>query len=148
MMTKVEIEPTLLGQDHVVLVVADLESAIENWRDQFGLPLQYEVTHEEHGLSQAFFPLADGTFMELIAPTNDQSRVAEILREKGEGIHVLAMQVDDLDTSVKSLQEKGVELIGVGTDRVFIHPDSANGVMIQLWPKDRPHRWRDGINDS
>ncbi|MDD9889176.1 MAG: VOC family protein [Gammaproteobacteria bacterium] len=145
-MTQAPNPATLLGQDHVVLVVADIESAIANWRDQFGLPLQYEVTHEEQGISQAFFPLADGTFMELIAPTSSESRVAEILREKGEGIHVLAMQVDDLDSSVNSLQEKGVELIGAGTDRVFIHPDSANGVMIQLWPKDRPHRWRDGNN--
>ena len=133
----------LQGQDHVVLVVEDIESAIVRWRDQLGIPLQYEVTHEEHGIRQAFFPLPDGTFMELIAPTHENSRVAEILKEKGEGIHVLAMQVDDLESSVKQLQHNGVELIGAGTERVFIHPDSANGVMIQLWPKDRPHRWRD-----
>lgn len=135
--------PLLLGQDHIVLVVADIESAIVKWRDQLGLPLQYRVTHEEHGISQAFFPLADGTFMELIAPTNEDSRVAEILAEKGEGMHVLAMQVDDLESSVKQLQDNGVQLLGAGTERVFILPESANGVMIQLWPKDRPHRWRD-----
>jgi methylmalonyl-CoA epimerase len=133
----------LKAQDHIVLVVADMDSAIAKWRDQFGIPLHHEVTLEEHGLRQAFFPLADGTFMELIAPTREDSRVAEILREKGEGIHVLALQVDDLESSVQQLKENGVELIGAGTERVFIHPDSANGVMIQLWPKDRPHRWRD-----
>jgi methylmalonyl-CoA epimerase len=133
---------TLQGQDHVVLVVADIETAIEKWRDQLGLPLHHLVTHEEHGLQQAFFPLADGTFIELIAPTNEESPVAKILKEKGEGLHVLAMQVDDLESSVKRFQENGVELIGAGTDRVFIHPQSANGIMIQLWPKDRPHRWR------
>ena len=98
---------------------------------------------EEHGIKQAFFPLADGSFIELLSATNDESRVAQILRDKGEGIHVLAMQVADLDTAVEQLQTNGIELMGVGTDRVFIHPDSANGVMIQLWPKDRPHRWRD-----
>ena len=133
----------LKAQDHIVLVVANIESAIEKWRDQLGLPLKHFVTHEEYGISQAFFPLADGTFIELIASTREDSRVAEILKEKGEGIHVLAMQVDDLESSVKQLLDNGVELIGVGTERVFIHPDSANGVMIQLWPKDRPHRWRD-----
>ena len=136
-------KPILQGQDHIVLIVEDIESAIVKWRDQFGLPLQYEITHEEHGIRQAFFPLSDGTFMELIAPTNKDSRIAELLKDKGEGIHVLAMQVDDLESSVKQLQNNGVELVGAGTDRVFIHPDSANGVMIQLWPKDRPHRWRD-----
>jgi len=107
------------------------------------LPLQHYVDLKEHGIQQAFFPLADGTFVELIAATNEESRVAQILKDKGEGLHVVAMQVANLEDSVKQLQENGVELMGVGTDRVFIHPDSANGVMIQLWPKDRPHRWRD-----
>ena len=142
-MTEQQSFPTFLAQDHLVLVVEDMESAIEKWRDQMGLSLQHYVNLEEHGIQQAFFPLADGTFVELIAATNDDSRVAQILKEKGEGLHVVAMQVADLEESVKQLQENGVELMGVGTDRVFIHPDSANGVMIQLWPKDRPHRWRD-----
>lgn len=133
----------LLGQDHLVLVVADMDSALVKWRDQLGLPLQHFVTHEEYGIAQAFFPLADGTFVELIAPTKDDSPVAKILAEKGEGLHVIAMQVEELDAAVKRFQDQGVELIGAGTDRVFIHPDSANGMMIQLWPKDRPHRWRD-----
>lgn len=147
-MNQVSSKALLLGQDHIVLVVADMDAAIAKWRDQLGIPLHHEVTLEEHGLRQAFFPLADGTFVELIAPTNEDSRVAEILKEKGEGLHVLAMQVNDLESAVKQFQENGVELIGAGSDRVFIHPDSANGMMIQLWPKDRPHRWRDGTNDS
>lgn len=147
-MNQTEQKPSLLGQDHIVLIVEDMDSAIVKWRDQLGLPLQYEVTHEEHGIRQAFFPLEDGTFMELIAPTNEESRVAQLLKEKGEGIHVLAMQVDDLEASVKQFQDNGAEIIGAGTDRVFIHPDSTNGIMIQLWPRDRPHRWRDRADDS
>ena len=77
--------PTFLGQDHLVLVVKDMESAIERWRDQMGLQLQHYVDLEEYGIQQAFFPLADGTFVELIAATNEESRVAQILKEKGEG---------------------------------------------------------------
>lgn len=142
-MTEQQSFPTFLGQDHLVYVVKDMESAIEKWRDQMGLPLQHLVDLKEHGIKQAFFPLADGTFIELLAATNDESRVAQILKDKGEGIHVIAMQVADLGAAVEQLLDKGAELMGVGTDRVFIHPDSANGVMIQLWPKDRLHRWRD-----
>ena len=56
---------------------------------------------------------------------------------------MLALAVDDLDESVAALQQQQVQLIGVGTPQVFIHPRSAYGVMIQLWPKDRLHRWRD-----
>ena len=46
--------------------------------------------------------------------------------------------------ALHELQARGVQLVGAGTPQVFIHPKSAHGVMIQLWPKDRPHRWRDG----
>ena len=66
------------------------------------------------------------------------------MKEHGEGVHVLALAVDDLEASVAALQAEGVQLVGAGTPQVFIHPKSAHGVMIQLWPKDRPHRWRDG----
>ena len=51
---------------------------------------------------------------------------------------------DYLTTYIAELQAQGVQLVGAGTPQVFIHPKSAHGVMIQLWPKDRPHRWRDG----
>ncbi len=126
-----------------MLVVADIDDAIVKWRDQLGLPLQHRVDHEAHGIRQAFFPLPDGTFIELIAPSGEDSPVAKILEEKGDGLHVLALQVDNLEAAVAELQAKGVRLIGAGSERVFIHPESANGMMIQLWPKDRPHRWRD-----
>ena len=56
---------------------------------------------------------------------------------------MLALAVDDLDESVAALQQQQVQLIGVGTPQVLIHRRLAHGVMIQLWPKDRPHRWRD-----
>ena len=121
--------PTFLGQDHLVLVVEDMESAVEKWRDQMGLPLAHYVDLEEHGIQQAFFTLSDNTFVELLAATNEESRVAQILKEKGEGIHVVAMQVADLEAAVTQLQANGVELIGVGSERVFVHPDSANGVI-------------------
>ena len=130
--------------DHIVIIVADIEAGIENWRDKLGLTLSHTADLDEAGIKQAFFALEDGTFIELVAPTHDESRLAEILETRGEGIHVLALRVDDLEESVETLQAQGAQLIGVGTPRVFIHPDSANGVMIQLWPRDRPHRWRDG----
>lgn len=134
---------TFLAQDHIVLIVADIEVAISQWQDRLGMPLSYRIDHDDHGIRQAFFSLADNTFIELIAPTDENSRVAKLLEEKGgEGLHLLALQVEDLDAAVQGFDERGVTLIGKGTDGVFIHPDSASGVMIQLWPKDRPHRWR------
>ncbi|MEC7955955.1 MAG: VOC family protein [Pseudomonadota bacterium] len=133
----------IVGTDHTVMLVQDIEAGITTYRDHLGLELSHTVEHTEAGISQAFFAPADGTFLELIAPSGDNSRFDQVLNDKGEGVHVLALAVDDLDESVAALQQQQVQLIGVGTPQVFIHPRSAHGVMIQLWPKDRPHRWRD-----
>lgn len=131
--------------DHIVIVVADIEAGIEIWRDRLGIALSHRVSVPEDGIEQAFFQLADNTFIELIAPVGEKSAVQEIVDRRGEGVHVVALKVDDLDASIAALQAEGVKLIGVGTPQVFIHPGSANGVMIQLWPADRPHRWRERL---
>ena len=133
----------IVGTDHTVMLVQDIEAGITTYRDHLGLELSHTVDHIEAGISQAFFALADGTFLELIAPAGDNSRFDKVLNDNGEGVHVLALAVDDLDESVAALQQQQVQLIGAGTPQVFIHPRSAHGVMIQLWPKDRPHRWHD-----
>ena len=133
---------TLLGTDHLVIAVNDIDAGISNWRDKLGLKLSHRASVAGAGLEQAFFKLADNTFVELIAPADNESALAKTLEARGEGVHVLAMKVADLDEAIESLQRRGVRLIGVGSSQVFIHPKSANGVMIQLWPIDRPHRWQ------
>ena len=133
--------------DHIVLLVRDIDEAIETW-ERLGFKLSYRVHLDDVGLAQAFFILADGTFIELIAPTAPDNIYAEMLREKGEGLRVLSFRVDDLDEAVADLLQKGVTLRGVGTPRVFVEPESASGMLIQLWPKDRPHRWRDTLEQT
>ena len=134
----------IVGTDHTVMLVQDIDAAIVTYRDRLGLDVSHRVDHMEAGIRQAFFSLPDRTFIELIAPAGENSRFESVLNEHGEGVHVLALAVDDLEASVAELQAQGVQLVGAGTPQVFIHPKSAHGVMIQLWPKDRPHRWRDG----
>ena len=135
---------SISGTDHTVIAVRDIEDGIRNWRDGLGLVLSHAVDLDEAGVRQAFFALPDGTFIELVAPAREGSPLDAALEARGEGIHVLALRVDDPDETVAGLQTQGVRLTGVGTPQVFVHPKSANGVMIQLWPKNRPHRWRDG----
>lgn len=133
--------------DHIVLLVRDIDEAIQTW-ERLGFKLSYRVHLGDVGLAQAFFILADGTFIELIAPTVQDNIYAEMLREKGEGLRLLSFRVDDLDEAVADLLQKGVTLRGVGTPRVFVEPESASGMLIQLWPKDRPHRWRDSLGQT
>jgi hypothetical protein len=77
---------------------------------------------------QAFYHFGDGTFLELITPTKDDSPLAGPLAKKGDGIHTIAFAVDDQQKTATELDGKGVRVIG-GT---FVHPAEANGVMVQL----------------
>ena len=131
------------GIDHQVFVVADLGQAIEFWQTRLGLELRHRTVSEEHGVDQAFFPLQDGTFIELLAPTRSSSPVARVIDKRGEGLYVLAMKVADLQSAIEVLKSNGAKIAGEGTDRVFVHPDTSGAPLIQLWPESRPHRWRD-----
>ena len=127
--------------DHVVLLVRDIEDGVEAWT-RLGLTLSHRAEYPENGVAIAFFILPGGTFLELVAPTKGDSPYAQMLSENGEGLRLLSFKVDDLDEAIADFAAKGVKLRGVGTDRVFIEPDSASGVLVQLWPRDRPHRWK------
>ena len=131
-----------LGLDHLVFLTRDIDGAMAYL--QQSLVLHTRLDHTAHGVAQAFFPLSDGTFIELVAPLNDESTVARLIDERGEGFYVLAMQVADMTEAQETLKKNGATLVGEGTDRVFVRPGSPAEPMIQLWPRDRPHRWRDG----
>ncbi len=123
---------TFKGVDHIVVRVKDFEAGIETWRDKFGQTLDRIAESEALGIKQAFFNLENGGFIEVVAPINDESAVGRAVASRGEGIHTISMEVDDLETTVRHLQSNGVQLIGVGTPQVFIHPKSANGILVQL----------------
>lgn len=120
------------GVDHVVVRVKDLDEGIANWRDKFGMKLERTAESAALGIKQAFFPFDTGGFLEVVAPLNDESAVGKAVASRGEGLHTLSMAVDDLAATVKHLQDNGVQLIGVGSPQVFIHPKSANGILVQL----------------
>lgn len=120
------------GVDHIVVRVKDIDQGIETWRDKLGMELERTAESEALGIKQAFFPFANGGFLEVVAPTSDESAVGRAVASRGEGLHTLAMEVDNLEDTVKDLEQKGVQLIGVGTPQVFIHPKSANGILVQL----------------
>lgn len=131
----------VLSNDHLVILVKDIDEGIRNWTN-LGLTLTHRVTIDAIAMDQAFFLLAGGGFIELIAPSSEDSPLQKSLEKRGEGIHTLALEVSNIDAAVTEMQDKGVEVIGEGTDQVFIHPKSTNGVRVQLWDTNRPHRWQ------
>ena len=122
------------GVDHIVVRVKDIDEGIATYRDKLGMELERTAESQAIGIKQAFFPLEGGGFLEIVAPLSPESPVGRALERRGEGVHTVAVSVDDLPGTIKSLQEKGVDLIGAERPQgqVFIHPRSAHGVLVQL----------------
>ncbi len=125
----------LTGFDHLVVRVKDIEAGIATYRDGLGLELERTDESEALGIKQAFFQLPGGGFIEIVAPTDPQSAVGRALESRGEGIHTMAMEVDDLEGTVAAMRDAGIRLIGEGGPQVFVHPKSTHGILLQLTPK-------------
>jgi len=129
----------VLRIDHVAMVVEDLEATLSFWRDGLGL----ELTHIEDVPAEqsqvAFLPVG-ASEVELVNPTSDDSGLKRYLEKRGPGMHHLCLEVDDIEGMLKHLKDRGIQLInetpvnGLGGKRyAFIHPKSANGVMLELY---------------
>ncbi len=125
----------LTGFDHLVVRVKDIEEGIATYRDGLGLELERTDESEALGIKQAFFQLPGGGFIEIVAPTDPESAVGRALESRGEGIHTMAMEVDDLEGTVAAMRDAGIRLIGEGGPQVFVHPKSTHGILLQLTPK-------------
>ncbi len=115
------------GVDHIVIRVKDLDQAVEAYRKILDIEPRRQSS-DALKADQAFFDLDNGTFVELIMPTDDASPLAGPLEKRGEGIHTIAFSVEDRAETVAELEAKQVRVIG----GAFVHPGSANGVLLQL----------------
>ncbi|NOX50468.1 MAG: methylmalonyl-CoA epimerase [Gammaproteobacteria bacterium] len=125
----------ITGYDHLVVRVNDIDEGIATYRDQLGLTLDRTAQSEVLGIKQAFFNLANGGFIELVAPTDTNSAVGKALAGRGEGVHTIAFEVDDLDATCAAMKQGGARLIGEGGPQVFVHPKSTHGILLQLTAK-------------
>lgn len=121
----------IIGVDHVVIRVKDLEEAIERYR---AIGLELSDTSENPAIGKiAKFRLADGFFLELVAPLSPESAIGRALESRGEGVHSIALTVDDLEASVADLKARGAPIIrGDGLPLAFIHPKATPGAMLQI----------------
>lgn len=126
------------GLDHVAIVVEDLDAAIRIYRDVLGLEL---VEVEEIAAQQvrtAIFGHGMGR-IELISPTVKNSGVARFLEKRGEGLHHICIEVEDIEAALEALRAQAAPLIdsspkpGAGGARVaFVHPKGVHGVLLEL----------------
>lgn len=126
------------GLDHVAIAVKDLEAAVRYYVEVLGFaPPELEEVPEQK-VRTAIFGHGQGR-IELISPTDATSGVAKFLEKRGEGLHHVCVEVDDIDGTLQELKLKGAQLLdetpkpGAGGARVaFIHPRGAHGVLTEL----------------
>jgi methylmalonyl-CoA/ethylmalonyl-CoA epimerase len=127
--------------DHIGIAVKDFKMVGRLYSDAFGLKLSDEIEAPERKLRIAFVEIS-GVKLEFLMPTHEDSVVAKFIDKRGEGIHHICFEVDDIEKAVLELKSKGVEFVdesprlGVEGDRiVFVQPKSAYGVLIELKEK-------------
>jgi methylmalonyl-CoA/ethylmalonyl-CoA epimerase len=131
--------PKIKSINHVAIVVEDMDQSLTFWRDALGIELR-EVRDVPAEKSQvAFLPL-DGSEVELVKPTSDDSGIAKYLAKRGEGLHHLCLEVDDIEGMLAQLKAKGIRLINEeprkasdGKRYAFVHPESTSGVLVELY---------------
>jgi methylmalonyl-CoA/ethylmalonyl-CoA epimerase len=119
--------------DHVVVAVNDLQAATRTWQDNFGLPLERSGENQALGINQAILPIGSA-FIELIQPLGEGGPVADHLKNKGEGLYLISLAVDDMARTLEDLRARGVRVNDppAGGAVTFISPRAANGVLVQL----------------
>ena len=126
---------------HVAIAVKNLDEALELYEHLFGTKPSKIETLQQQGVKAALLPMAEGGEIELLEPIDPQSGVAKFLESRGEGIHHICFEVENVDQELCTLADKGVQLIdkhgrlGLTGKVGFIHPKSTKGVLIELAQK-------------
>jgi methylmalonyl-CoA epimerase len=130
--------------DHIAIIVRNIEQALVFYRDILGImPGEIKEIPTEQ-VRIAFLPMdgPDGSEIELIEPTSTDSSLTKFLEKRGEGLHHICLEVDDIDTALVEMQEKGTPVldkqprIAAEGRAIFIHPRAANGVLLELVERD------------
>jgi methylmalonyl-CoA/ethylmalonyl-CoA epimerase len=122
---------------HVGVVVRDMEQALRFYRDTLGLPVHKLETIQEQGVRAALLTLGDSE-IELLEPVVPDTGVARYLERKGEGLHHICFQVDDIERDLNALKMRGTEMIdqqtriGLAGRICFLHPSAMDGALVEL----------------
>ncbi len=123
------------GIDHVAIAVKNIEDGCKIWKD-LGFEVEYEVI-EEQGVKVGIIHIGDSR-IEILEPLSEDSPISKFLEKRGEGLHHLAVKVENIEATMKDLEEKGYRLIdkepriGAGGKKIaFVHPKSAK-ILLEL----------------
>ena len=129
-------KPTVI--DHIGIAVKSIDESLKFWEDTLGIKCHGVEEVAEQKVKTAFLPVED-TEIELLEGTSEESPVAKFIAAIGEGIHHIAIRVDNLEEALAELKAKGVRLIdekprcGAGGAKIaFLHPKATGGILLEL----------------
>ncbi len=123
--------------DHIAIAVNDVEESAKIYQQSLGVDNVEFETIETEGVKVAIIHLENGR-IELMQPTNDTSPIKKVLEKKGQGLHHLALETDNIEDEVERMEGCGIQFLGkirpgsAGTKVTFIHPKSLYGVLAEL----------------
>lgn len=124
--------------EHIGIAVKNLKESNLLFTKLFGEPNYKIEAVESEGVKTSFFKVGEHK-IELLEATNKDSPIAKFLDKKGEGIHHIAFDVDDINSEISRLKKEGFKVLSEtpkkGADNkliAFLHPKSSNGVLIEL----------------
>ena len=123
--------------DHIAIAVNDVEESAKIYQQALGIDDVEFETVESEGVKIAILHLENAR-IELMQPTNDESPIKKFLDKKGQGLHHMALDTDDIEGEVERMEGCGIQFLGkirpgsAGTKVTFIHPKSLHGVLAEL----------------
>lgn len=124
--------------NHLGIATKQIDEALNFWEEALGLENIHTETVEDQKVRVAMLPIGESR-IELLEPISDDSPISKFLEKRGGGIHHIAVEVEDIEASLKILKDKGMRLIDeeprIGAEGclvAFVHPSSANGVLLEL----------------
>ena len=129
--------------DHLGIAVRSISDSLAFYRDGLGLELAGAETVDDQGVRVALLPAGEAR-IELLEPVSAETPVGRFIAKRGEGLHHICYEVDDLASKLDELRSRGVRLLegyprrgAEGKLVAFLHPASAHGVLVELVEKAR-----------
>jgi len=126
------------GIHHLGVAVSDLDEALATYSRLLGAQVEHRGRLEEQGIEAAAVLVGDSR-VELLTPLGEDTPVGRFLARRGEGMHHVAYEVDDVGAALGELSSAGAELIDdeprrglFGLEVAFVHPDAVHGVLTEV----------------
>ncbi|MBV9711352.1 MAG: methylmalonyl-CoA epimerase [Ktedonobacteraceae bacterium] len=132
--------------DHVAIIVRNIEQALAFYRDTLGIMPREIKDMPSEQVRIAFLPMGGpgGSEIELIEPTTPDSSLTKYLEKRGEGLHHICLEVENIDAALQEMKDREAPVldeqprIAAEGRAIFLHPKGTNGVLLELIEKKSP----------